>query len=152
VITQQQFIDAISDFEGLIGEGMEPKPALLESAKSNGLDPNIFESRLTREMTLDERVETVRRKYEHDHFMALARGEVAKCRKGEAEYKRLGGFRAGAEEAIIESLGRTLRRTLSEHETWCVEELWSPWMFEVKQHVRFGIKPVHFGKDSPGNR
>ena len=150
MITPKQFLDAVADFEGLVADDWEREAAISEAASCNGIDPPVFRARLTRDMSIEERVEKIRRAVDHDRFVAIAKAEVAKCKKREGAYKCTGLLEVGAEELIVESVEAALERPQTEGEILIIEELWDPWIFELKRKMRFGIEPLHertFGTD-----
>jgi hypothetical protein len=68
VITQKQFLDAAADFAGLIAEGKEAGPALVEAGNTNGVDPSVLEKRLTAKEDLETVVAGIRKRAKQDSF------------------------------------------------------------------------------------
>ena len=58
--SQQQFLDAAADFAGLIADGADPKSALQDAGRTNGVDPAVLEKRLTANEDLEAVVERIR--------------------------------------------------------------------------------------------
>jgi hypothetical protein len=141
MITHQQFLDAVADFEGLIVSRWQSDAAIVEAATSNGIDPAVFQKRIAREMSIESRVEKIRRDADHDCFLAVARSEVAKCKKRKGPYRHIGLFGEGAVDQIVEHVETTVGRPLIENEASTIEELWDRWIFDLKQQMKFGIEP-----------
>jgi hypothetical protein len=55
---------------------------------------------------------------------ALARCEIAKCRRREGPYKSLNALFGGAEEIIADQVQAALGCSLTEHDCWTIEDLW----------------------------
>lgn len=116
---------AFEQFDQLLRGGMAVPKAVGVAAKDNGLRPENFRAFAEGQLGDLERYRArMMLRAEHDHVAALARGEIAKCRRREGPYKSVSGFFTGAEDAIEEQVGRQLGRPLVKTETWIIEDMW----------------------------
>jgi len=65
---EQQFLDAVADFRGLLADGWEATAALNEAAQSNGLKPAVLEQRLSRHQSVESIANGMRHDVEMDVF------------------------------------------------------------------------------------
>lgn len=127
MITQQQFVDAVADFENLILEGNETSEAIAEAANSIGMQPADFERRLTRDMSIELRVEKIRRDTEYNRFLLAAKAVVKICKQNHCAFAGKSVFDIETKVLNIKThLEKELARELTPHEVWKVGEMLDP--------------------------
>jgi hypothetical protein len=131
---------AFEEFDELLSEGTSIDAAIAKAAEDNELTPENFRVIAERHLgDLDSHRERIILRTEHDQFILVATAEVEKCQKREGRYQRIGFER---EKAVIEAVIAALGRPITDHETWCIEEMVSPVVFQARQQIRFGIMPM----------
>lgn len=124
---EQQRKDAIADFQALVIEEWEIGAALTEAATSNGLKPGVLESLLSREMSIDDLVEKVRREAAYSRFLAVATIEVDKVEKRTGVYSEMNLSQMiqvmGGRGRIRENIEATIARELSNHEVCKIRDM-----------------------------
>jgi hypothetical protein len=136
MITQQQFLDAVADFEALILEGRETGDAIGDAATSIGMRPAAFQQRLAREMSIEARVEKIRRDAEYNRFLAAAGAEIEIWRRDPWAHGTNAFDSEGKVLKIKEGLGKALGRELTEHEVWKIGELLDPFGTQLRMEPK----------------
>lgn len=136
---EQQFIDAVADFEALVLEGSDSRTALSEAAVSHGLKPEVLECRLSKAMPIEALAKKICEDADAARFIAVAQNEIEKCKKRKGPYAQLGLLALGAAEAIAKSVEASIGRSLTDHEIWKIEEMWDPWLSELKLAHKAGV-------------
>ena len=132
MITSQQFLNAVADFEGLIIDGLESDDAIIKAAESNGIDSSVLEYRLTSAISIDDRVEKIRRERDYGRFLDYAKIEVDNCKKNPRQHTKSIFDTEGTVEVISARLQEILSRPLTEHKIWKIGQMLNP----VGTHLR----------------
>jgi hypothetical protein len=145
-MTIEQRIEAAAlDFEEMILEGNRLDASIAEAAQRNELKPEVLEARLSRAGSIEALAETIRRKADHDRFLAVAKVEAKKFKDGEEPYRSMALSLLDVDahaNAVAGEVQKIVRRPLQDHEVEKVGDLLNPWLTDLRLQARYGLKPL----------
>lgn len=116
---------AFDEFNELLGEGAAIEDAIKAAAERNDLKSEHFRAFAKKHLgDLENHQEKILLRAHQAEVNAVARDEIAKCRRREGPYKSLGAAFDGAERSVADQVEAVLGTALTKHDLWIIEDLW----------------------------
>ncbi|HEY1607032.1 MAG TPA: hypothetical protein VGF77_15700 [Allosphingosinicella sp.] len=127
--------DLVVDVEDLVISGETAASAImLITLKDNDVNGAILKRWVLKKHGSEETLEAwARRQADDAQFKVAAAIEVAACKKREGPYANLPLLSTEPALALIRaSVASHIGRQISDHEAWLIEEMFNPWLSELK--------------------
>jgi hypothetical protein len=134
---------AFEEFDERLSDGLPVEEAVRIAAENNELRPENFRSFAEERLgDLEKYREKKMFRAERARLVEITRDEITKCLRREEAYKSVGGLFARADEAIAESVGKRVGRSLTANETEMIEDAWDAAFYAGPGGLRGAMKRV----------